>query len=226
MNRGIIQVAGVLDLQEATMLVREGVDWIGFPLRLDVHKEDVSDDVAAAIVESLPADAAGVLITYLRTADEIDALCRRLGTYHVQIHGDIAIDELRKLRDVAPELFLMKSLVVQHANAESLFRAVDLLAPHVDAFITDTFDPRTGASGATGKVHDWRVSRLIVNQSPRPVMLAGGLTPSNVARAIEHVRPAAVDAHTGLEDSTGCKSPALVREFVAEARRAFAESGV
>jgi phosphoribosylanthranilate isomerase len=91
----------------------------------------------------------------------------------------------------------------------------------VDAYITDTFDPRTGACGATGKTHDWRLSRQLVRYSPLPVILAGGLTAENVRAAILAVRPAGVDAHTGLEDVSGRKSQEKVKQFVSEAQEAF-----
>ena len=89
--------------------------------------------------------------------------------------------------------------------------------------LTDTYAPETGAAGATGRTHDWAVSRRLVELSPRPVILAGGLTPANVRQAIAAVRAAAVDVHTGVEDASGRKDRAKVREFVAEARAAFAE---
>jgi len=104
---------------------------------------------------------------------------------------------------------------------EQLLELVKRTAPYVDAYMTDTFDPRTGASGATGKTHDWHVSRQFVQQSPRPVILAGGLHAGNVRDAILAVRPAGVDAHTGLEDVAGRKSEEKVRKFVSEAREAF-----
>ncbi len=91
----------------------------------------------------------------------------------------------------------------------------------MDAFITDTFDPATGASGATGKTHEWGISRELRALSPKPLILAGGLNPENVREAIETVRPAAVDAHTGVEDAEGRKDPAKVRAFVAAAREGF-----
>jgi phosphoribosylanthranilate isomerase len=93
----------------------------------------------------------------------------------------------------------------------------------VEAFITDTFNPSTGASGATGLTHDWEVSREIVRVSPRPVILAGGLTPDNVGAAIRAVSPAGVDCHTGVEGADGRKNERLVRRFVEEANRAFSE---
>ena len=95
------------------------------------------------------------------------------------------------------------------------------LSPFVDAFITDTFDPKTGASGATGKTHDWRVSRRLVELADGPVILAGGLSPENVKRAILEVQPAGVDSHTGVEDSSGRKSREKVRKFLSEANEAF-----
>ncbi|HYF02645.1 MAG TPA: phosphoribosylanthranilate isomerase, partial [Patescibacteria group bacterium] len=82
-----IQVAGIIDQAEADMLVRAGVKYLGFPLRLDFHKEDVSDAAAAEIIRSLPEGHYGVLITYLDTAVEINELLLKLGTNHVQIHG-------------------------------------------------------------------------------------------------------------------------------------------
>ena len=74
--------------------------------------------------------------------------------------------------------------------------------------------------GGNGLAFDWRL--LVGRQMLKPWLLAGGLTPENVGRAIRQVRPAGVDAHTGVEASDGSKDPALVGAFVGEARRAFA----
>ena len=88
----------------------------------------------------------------------------------------------------------------------------------MDGFITDTYAPETGASGATGRTHDWAVSRRLVQLSPKPVILAGGLTPANVRQAIATVGPAGVDVHTGVEDASGRKDRGKVLAFVAAAR--------
>jgi phosphoribosylanthranilate isomerase len=108
-------------------------------------------------------------------------------------------------------------------NLAELECSVARFSVHCDAFITDTYDPATDACGATGKVHDWNISRRLVDISPKPVMLAGGLNPDNVRQAIAHVRPAGVDAHTGVEGSDGRKDAILVRAFVREALAAFQE---
>lgn len=217
----MVQVAGVIDEAEAELLQQCGVRYLGFPLRLPVHKEDLSEAQAGAIIRRLGPSVRAVLITYLDRAEEIVAFCRTLGASVVQLHGAIDQKELTKLKSLDPKLTVIKSLVVGLHEPRALVSMVKELSPHVDAFITDTFDPKTGASGATGKTHDWSISRRLVEISPRPVILAGGLTPGNVREAILQVKPAGVDAHTGLEDENGRKSRDKVTRFVAEARTAF-----
>ena len=221
----LVQVAGVIDQAEADMLVRSGVRYLGFPLRLSVHKEDLSDEAASRIIRSLKPPVRGVLITYLNRAGEVADLCDSLGASIVQLHADIEVSELRNIREYRPGLTIIKSLVVGLHPLAQLLGIVERTAPHVDAYITDTFDPRTGATGATGKTHDWRASRQLVMQSPRPVILAGGLHPGNVRAAILEVGPAGVDAHTGLEDASGRKSEEKVAKFVAEAQEGFRSLG-
>ena len=217
----LIQIAGVIDAAEAEMLQQCGVCYLGFPLRLAVHREDLSESEAAMIIKGLAAPVFGVLITYLDEANEIAAFCHFLGARIVQLHGEIDRDELKRLRSLAPTLTVIKSLIVGMHDNKTLEAMVRELSPFVDAFITDTFDPESGASGATGKTHDWRVSRRLVEVSDRPVILAGGLTPENVKRAILEARPAGVDSHTGVEDSTGRKSREKVQKFVSEPNEAF-----
>jgi phosphoribosylanthranilate isomerase len=217
----IIQVAGVRDWAEAEMLLREGVRCLGFPLRLAVHKEDLSEAQAAALIRRLPREIDSVLITYLNRAKDVAEFAEFLGVNAVQLHGDIAVAEFARLRQLRPGLALIKSLVVRPGNLPELQRAAEEFTPWADAFITDTFDPATGACGATGKTHDWNISRELVQSSQRPVILAGGLTPENVAESIAAVRPAGVDTHTGVEDATGAKDPLLVRQFVKLAQAGF-----
>ena len=216
---GLVQIAGIADRAEADAALDAGADLLGFPLRLPVHAEDLGEEEAAALIADLPAGA-GVLITYLEKADEIRAFCRDLGVDTVQVHGAIGTGELARLK---PGLRVFKSLVVRPGDDPAVLEAeMRRCAPHVDAFITDTFDPGTGASGATGRTHDWAISRRLANLSPVPLILAGGLTPDNVYRAILEVGPAGVDSHTGVEDAGGAKDAGKMKRFVAEARRAFA----
>jgi phosphoribosylanthranilate isomerase len=232
-----IQTAGVKSLAEARMLAACGVTHVGLPLRLPVHTPDVSEDEARDIVRGLAAagqsKAQTVLITYLVDARETLDLCRFLGVDGVQLHGRMPLPEVRRLREAAPKLFVIKSLVVgtpgQAGNETGLLAEAQAHAPFVDAFLTDTFDPVSGASGATGLLHDWEISRRLAQalslELAKPLILAGGLNADNVAQAVAVVRPAGVDAHTGLENAAGDKDEALVRRFVAQARAALAAAG-
>jgi len=213
-----IQVAGVIDRDEASLIQACGVRYLGFPLRLPVHEEDLSEDAAAAIIRSLSPGHEAVLITYLSRCEHVLALAAKLGVRIVQLHGDVEAAELERIRQADPTLTIIKSLVVGLQEDAMLERTITTLSPLVNAFITDTYDPTSGASGATGKTHDWQVSRRLVERSPRPVILAGGLTPGNVREAIAQVRPAGVDVHTGVEDVGGRKSETKLRRFVEEVR--------
>jgi len=204
------------------MIVDCGADFVGFPLHAARAAGDVDEATASRIVGNVRSPAFGVLITYLGAAGEVASLCRSVGVSAVQLHGGIALEEARSLRDMSPDLLMVKTLVVRGGDTDRLTGEIDLFSPCVDAFLTDTYDGSTGRWGGTGKTHDWSISRRLVEYSTRPVILAGGLSPSNVARAINEVRPAGVDVHTGVEDIHGRKDRALVERFVAEARRAFA----
>lgn len=221
LSQNLVQIAGIIDAAEAEMLQRCGVRYLGFPLRLPVHREDLSEEYASQIIRSLRPPLFGVLITYLDSAREIAELCAACGARIVQLHGNVGLDELAGLKEIAPGLAIIKSLVVGLHTEATLEGMVESFSPLVDAFITDTYDPRTGASGATGKTHDWRVSRRLVALSKRPLILAGGLNPENVRRAILEVKPFGVDAHTGVEDAHGRKCRKKVEKFVSEAEIGF-----
>ncbi|MEI5639675.1 MULTISPECIES: phosphoribosylanthranilate isomerase [unclassified Pseudoalteromonas] len=219
----IIQVAGIIDREEAELILDLGIEWLGFPLRLPSGKDDISENDATSIIKNLSEPQAGVLISYMVDAEEVSGFCSELGVKAVQLHGDISVEELQKLRQLRPDLYILKSLVVKEDNAEELLQLVDEMADYVDMFITDTFDPKTGAKGATGLTHNWDVSAELVRRSPKPLMMAGGLSPENVADAIRKVKPAAIDAHTGLEGANGRKDKDKIEKFIREAQQAFAE---
>lgn len=220
LHPGLIQVAGVRSVEEGRMLLEQGAHLLGFPLRLPVHAEDISEAQAKTVIDALGPSRC-VLITYEDDPVRLNALCRFLNVRVVQIHGPVPPDILARMK--AGGLTIVKSYVVgrETLSPEEFVRAH---APVCDAFITDTFDSSTGASGATGRVHDWAVSAELVRRSPRPVILAGGLRPENVRAAVSAVAPAGVDVHTGVEDASGAKDPELVASFVREARAGF--SGV
>ena len=125
----------------------------------------------------------------------------------MQLHAGPTRQLLGELRRIAPDLGIIRSLIIGESEPADLAAQARSQKDLVDFFLTDTYDPKTGATGATGKTHDWEISRFLASQIGRPLILAGGLNPSNVRQAILAVRPAGVDTHTGVERPDGRKDP-------------------
>lgn len=213
-----IQIAGVHDLDEAEDVIAAGATHLGLPLRLPDGREDLGEADARALVRAVAGRIETVLITYQTDPDEILRFAAWLGVGAIQLHGHVDADTVARVRALESRVFLIQSLVVDGENLRQLLPFAARCAPHVDAFITDTYDPRTGRRGATGLTHDWSISATLVQLLDRPLWLAGGLTADNVADGVRAARPAGVDAHTGVEDPrTGRKDPARMRAFVANA---------
>jgi phosphoribosylanthranilate isomerase len=223
MFKNFIQVAGVIDFAEAEILMSENVMFLGFPLRLPVNKEDLSEEQAKEIISKIKPPFRSVLITYLNEAQEVIAFCEKMKTGIIQLHGSISVTELKKIKQLKPDLTIIKSLVIGEHSNNYLFEMIEQMSLYADAFITDTFNPVTKASGATGLIHDWNISKRICELSGKPVILAGGLNPENVYEAIKFVKPSGVDVHTGVENSSGRKSRELVKKFLSESKKAFTE---
>lgn len=219
----LIQIAGVIDTNEAELIINSGVNYLGFPLRLPVNKEDLSEEEAKRIIAKFPGNVNAIAISYSNTSEEAIDLCTKIGAKIIQLHGPISTYELKKLREENKWLSIIKSLVIKEQNFDQLIDDIKNMQDYVDAFITDTFDPETGASGATGKTHDWQLSRRIVEFSTKPVILAGGLNLKNVREAIMKVKPSGIDVHTGIEDENGRKDQYLLNEFLTEAEKGFKE---
>ncbi|MDF7807723.1 phosphoribosylanthranilate isomerase [Pontiellaceae bacterium B12219] len=87
-----------------------------------------------------------------------------------------------------------------------------------DRYLLDSYDPKT--VGGTGKICDWSMARTLVRAVGKPIVLAGGLTPENVAEAIAEVKPSGVDVSSGVEIEPGVKDIEKVKAFIAAARGA------
>jgi phosphoribosylanthranilate isomerase len=141
-----------------------------------------------------------------------------------------------EIKEKFPGIGIMRSLPIPRPGRvdakirDNLFHLVEILSPYSDYFLLDTWQegaqPVQGFVGITGEVCDWSLARQVVEMSPRPVILAGGLGPDNVAEAIRYVRPAGVDScsRTNAQDERGKpirfrKDLRLVSLFVREVKR-------
>ena len=120
-----IQIAGIIDQAETNLLLQCGVKFLGFPLRLPVNKEDISEQEAAKIITDLKPPNYGIIISYSSTQDEIFELCSTLNSYIIQLHGPINKDILEKVKTLKPSLTIVKSLVVTENNEASLYKKIE-----------------------------------------------------------------------------------------------------
>ncbi len=219
---GFTQVAGVLCADEVRLIASTGPEAIGVPYALEGRKEELTHEQFLEVMKAIPTSTLPLWITYLEDAATILDFAKQSRPRGIQLHGEATPELFTTLRQELPDCIIIKSLIVGRDCFKKLETDLVNFSPFVDAFLTDTWEPSTGKSGATGKTHDWSVSRRLVEISARPVLLAGGLTPENVAEAIAATKPWGVDSHTGLESSDGKKDMQKMKQFLTEARRAFA----
>jgi len=214
-----VKICGVSRVEDALVIVEAGADAVGCLVGLDHPSPDqVSAATAKAVFSVLPPFVARVLVTHRTKLGEVADLVRDTGATAVQLHGEFPLVAVPALREALPYLSIVKCV---HVTGEEAIAAAGAAARVADAVLLDT--KVRGRIGGTGKVHDWSISARIVESCPRPVILAGGLNPGNVAEAIARVRPYGVDANSGTRATGGtkdpAKDPAKVRAFVAAARR-------
>lgn len=204
-----VKICGITNIDDARLAVRAGADALGFIFA--PSPRNVSPEAAAGIIASLPpfVTAVGVFVNERpERIREIAAQCR-LGW--IQFHGDEGPDDCAVFGGRA-----IKAVRVRDARS---LRGLERY--RVGAFLLDSFV--RGARGGTGEAFVWDLAAAL---SPAtPIILSGGLTPENVARAVAAVRPYAVDVSTGVESEPGRKDPARMEEFVREAKKAAAGGG-
>lgn len=208
-HRTRVKICGITSAAEREMAVAAGADAIGVICDVTVQTpREVSRERARTILAGLPPFVTGVLVTMPEDAVSALRLSRRIAPDAIQLHGDLDETDLQRIGRELP--------VIRAVDVDTE-RTIDAIERHADAILLDSADDQ--GAGGTGRVHDWERASQIVEQTATPVVLAGGLTPQNVAEAVERVAPFAVDVASGVESNGGKDEPA-VRSFVTAARGA------
>jgi phosphoribosylanthranilate isomerase len=213
-----IKICGITSVAEASLAERYGADAIGLLVgRRHRARDFLKRDLARKICESVVPLITPVLVTHLEEPNEILRLAQAVPCPVLQLHSDLSPSLLATLRDRLRPKKVIGKVTVQSRDALDRAREIE---SSVDAIVLDSIDPTTDRVGGTGITHDWSLSAKIVANCKVPVMLAGGLTPENVAEAIHIVRPAAVDVNSGVERPDGHKSEERLSRFVETVRAA------
>ena len=191
-----VKMCGTTRLEDALAAVRCGVDALGF-IFYSKSSRFITPENAKPIIKRLPPfiDRVGV---FVNTSHQEVIRAAGCGLSYLQLHGDEPADYCRALREMLPACGIIKAFRVSEASRPEDFSPYN---DCVDAFLLDTY--AKGIPGGTGMSFDWSVIETLALQ--RPIILAGGLTPENVASAIAAVRPYAVDINSGVELRPGIK---------------------
>ena len=210
-----IKICCIANLDEARLAIAAGADVLGLVSAMPSGPGPIDEAVIAEIAAAVAPPTETFLLTALTDAAGIIAQHRRCNTTALQLVDHVPFDELARLRDALPEIKLVQVIHVQGEGSVDQALAV---APRIDALLLDSGRPSAVVKelGGTGRVHDWRSSRRIVELSPRPVFLAGALNAGNVARAIAEVRPYGLDLCSGVR-SEGRLDAVKLRAFMAAA---------
>jgi phosphoribosylanthranilate isomerase len=202
-----IKICGITNTEDAGVAVAAGADALGFVMYRKSPRW-VEPTVARSIIAGLPPFVFPVGVFVNEEAERVRALMDECGFALAQLHGDESALYCQNLGRPALKALRLKDRGTFLALAEFQGRA------NVRGVLIDAFSDQ--AYGGTGQTVDWTLAqeaaRLI------PIILAGGLTPTNVAEAIAQVRPYGVDVSSGVEQSPGKKDPDKVKAFIQAAR--------
>ena len=215
-----IKICGIRNENDLRAALTASPDAVGF-LVGQVHPSPdfILACTARRLARLLPPFVQPWLVTHYSRPEDVLELAEAAAIHNIQLHGDSTPDQVSAIRDALPPCAKLVKAV--HPEPRNPFSEYIEFLPFIDAFLIDTFNPRTGQVGGTGLVGNWTLAAQFVQESPVPVILAGGLTPANVARAIERVRPYAVDVNTGVKATADrSESPLLCRAFAKAARQA------
>jgi phosphoribosylanthranilate isomerase len=208
---GRIKICGITNEEDATAAVSAGADALGFVFYRKSPRW-VEPAVAGRIITSLPPFVSAVGVFVNEEVKVVRDLMDACGLGLAQLHGDETAAYCLELARPAVKALRIKDRGSFLALAEFQGRA------GVRGFLLDAYTD--DAYGGTGRTVDWALAAEAARTAS--VLLAGGLTPDNVAEAIRLVRPYGVDVSSGVESSPGRKDKEKVRRFIRSAREAFA----
>ena len=203
-----IKICGITNSNDALACAAAGVDMIG----LNFYEQSpryIRPEQARAIARTLPSSTQAVGIFVDTPVEEIRHVARDVGLRVVQLHGS---ESPEMCAELARDFEIIKAL-----RMDDRFDAQRASVYPMCTILLDTYDGRM--AGGTGDIGDWEVARTTKKFASR-LILAGGLSPENVAQAIATVNPDGVDVCSSVESAPGVKDPGRIQQFVAAARNA------
>lgn len=203
-----IKFCGLTRPGDAALVGPQGGTYAGVVLASGPRRLDAAR--AALVLDALSPGIKRAAVFGAQTVDEIVDLSRRLRLDVAQLHGDPSPTAVRDLRDKLPSLTAIWA-VVRVTNAEDAARAIAGLDGVADGILLDA--AQAGSLGGSGIAFDWSAFPAHAHPQQSTFIVAGGLTPDNVAHAIRTFHPDVVDVSSGIERTRGIKDPDRMRDF-------------
>lgn len=208
--RPLVKVCCIADEAEARLALAHGAAALGLVSAMPSGPGVIDDATVARVAAAVRGEPVRSFLLTARTqAEAIAAQHAAAGTTTLQLVDHVPLPELRRLRRLCPGVELVQ---VVHVTGEAALAEALAVAPHVDALLLDSGNPAAAIKqlGGTGRTHDWALARRIRDAVfPRPLWLAGGLRPHNVAEAITTVQPHGLDLCTGVRVNGRLHAPTL-----------------
>ena len=192
-----VKICCIGSWEEAQMAIEAGAYALGLVGSMPSGPGVISDELIADIAARALSSIRTFLLTSETTAEEVIDHHARTRTTTIQLVDQMKGDSLQRLRQALPDVELVQ--VIHVVDEQAVGEAMHV-APYVDALLLDSGNPNLAVKqlGGTGRTHNWEISRRIVEQSPLPVFLAGGLKAENVAGAVSRVQPFGLDLCSGV----------------------------
>jgi len=192
-----VKICCICSIAEAFTAIESGADAIGLVAKMPSGPGPIPDDLIKQIAMTVPPPVGTFLLTSKTSVNEIIKHHNRTNTNTIQIVDLLTDGTYNQLKITLPSVKIVQ--VIHVIDEKSVDLAIKI-SEHVDALLLDSGNPNLKIKelGGTGRVHNWRLSRQIRDNSKCPVILAGGLKPENVRQAIEEVQPFAVDVCSGV----------------------------
>jgi phosphoribosylanthranilate isomerase len=221
----IIQIYAIISEEDVLSLIELGVDHIGIVVSEtgDRGKGIVSLEKAQKIIATIKnAQKKSSVIVNTVTIAEIERFVSILKMDILHLCSEMSVEKLKDIRKML-EKYKVKLMYAVPVKSEESIKKAAAVSQIVDYIMLDSpgeSEQMSGFVGATGKVHDWSISKCIIEAVQVPVILGGGLSPENVQQAITMMHPAGVDAKTSLDlpFSGGRKDIEKVALFVKKTR--------
>ncbi|MCH2083781.1 MAG: phosphoribosylanthranilate isomerase [Saprospiraceae bacterium] len=192
-----VKICCISSLEEAQAAVQFGASALGLVGHMPSGPGVIPDDLIAQIAQQIPPGVSSFLLTSHTKVDQIIQHQQIVKTNTIQIVDTLTEGSHEAIRLALPAI---KIVQVIHVINENTIDEALAAAETADALLLDSGNPnlRVKELGGTGRVHNWDISRKIVEQSNKPVFLAGGLNAENVQAAIEAAQPFGIDLCSGV----------------------------